>query len=297
MSKIEIRKLQIVGNRSFSISLPKWWVESKKLKAQDNVFIEPTNSNDLLIRTETISTLDNSVSINIGEIKNLSGFILLCYVNNIDLVKIHSKKFDAETIRKLNHALRHLDGYEITSESESLIEISFLFNDINISLDRIMRRMIYLTKLLIDSLQKNDKNSINDVENTIDRLYHLAKRIIFKSQIDSNVRSQNGIINQKDLFFIWDSFKKIENIADTLVKLVDIGINQKDCNLLQSLLDFIEKAWQNSKNSDALILKFSEIKILLKDSEKKDLLDAIYDLSSDILENQSYINMNSLYFK
>ena len=168
---MESRKIQLVGHRSYAISLPKEWIITNKLKNKDSLFIEQTDNNELIIKKNDSSSLEKKeIDISLEEITNINEFIVFCYVRNIDKIKIITKKTDYEKIVTIRNILKYLEGYDITHEDEKAIEISFLFNDININLNHIIRRMIYLLKFTITSLINQNKKNMEDTEITIDKL-------------------------------------------------------------------------------------------------------------------------------
>jgi len=86
-------------------------------------------------------------------------------------------------------------------KDERSIEISFLFNDINVNLNHIMHRMIYLLKFMTTSLINKDTQNIKDTEKSIDKLYHLSKRILFACMNSQKLRKENSIQSREDYSF------------------------------------------------------------------------------------------------
>jgi phosphate uptake regulator len=293
---MDSRKIQLVGNRSYAVSLPKDWVINNKLKNKDTVFIETTGNNELLIKgTHIHKSEKNEITINLEEIENINEFIVFCYVKNIDKIKILSKKAEYKKIIAIRQILGYLEGYDITSEDEKAIEISFLFNDINININHIMRRMVYLLKFMITSLMNKDKKNIEDTETAIDKLYHLSKRILFACMKSQKFRKENNIDNVEDLFFMKDIVKKIESIGDNINSMKEMNVQPKDIEKINEIIKILEIMFDRKKIDEAKVL-LSNLKITTKDKEVAYKISRIQELCKDAMENFMSIKFNNAYF-
>jgi phosphate uptake regulator len=292
---MDSRRIQRVGDRSYAISLPKDWITNNKLKNKDLLFIEQTNNNELIIRKSNFESLNKrEIVVNLEEITNIKEFIVFCYIRNVDKIKILTKKTNYEKNGSIRKTLHYLEGYDITYEDEKVIEISFLFNDININLNNIMHRMIYLLKFMTTSLINQDKN-IEDTEKSVDRLYHLSKRILFACITNQKLRLENKIKSREDLFFLKDIVKKIESIGDILYSMREMKITEKDNELINEIIKLFENML-DKKNIDEIKLGLSNIKILTKDKEVSYKSHRIQELCKDAMENFMSIQFNNTYF-
>jgi phosphate uptake regulator len=295
---METRKIQIVGNRSFAISLPKEWVISNSLKAKETVFIDRTSNNDLIIKAyNSVVKNQSELTIPINSVPDISGFLRLCYIKNIDRIVFTSIKFEISTIRKLKQVIKGFEGYDITSESQTKCEISFLFHEINVTVEKLLQRMIYILKVMLESIEKKDYEALEELEESEDRLFFLAQRILFRCQIDTSLRQDNNIDGLDNLLFMLNLFKKIENIGDRIQRLKDLECSKKDISLIKSYFDYIENAWKKKNESFVLIQKVKEQKIDIHDIEKNLIIKNLRRHVLDILDNISYIHMNKVFFK
>lgn len=293
---MESRRIQLVGNRSYALSLPKEWVINNKLKNKDSLFIEQTDNNELIIKkSDIISQEKKEIIIPLEEINNVNEFIVFCYVRNVDKIKIITKKVDYEKIVSIRNILSYLEGYDITHEDGKSIEISFLFNDININLNHIMRRMIYLLKFMTTSLINEDKKNMDTTETTIDKLYHLSKRMLFACINSQKLRKENNIKNREDLFFLKDIVKKIESIGDTIYSMRDMKIAQKDYDTINDIISVFESMLDKSKIDETKV-KLQNLKIVTKDKEVSYKIHRIQELCKDAMENFMSIKFNDTYF-
>ncbi len=293
---MESRKIQSVGGRSYALSLPKEWVIANKLKNKDNLFIEQTGNNELIIKKTDLELQEKKeITISLEELKNINEFIVFCYVRNIDKITILTKKSDYEKIITIRNILGYLEGYDITHEDEKSIKISFLFNDININLNHIMRRMIYLLKFTTTSLINHDKKSMEDTEISIDKLYHLSKRILFACMNSQKTRKENNVKSREDLFFLKDIMKKIESIGDNIYGMREMKITQKDHDTLNELISILETMLDKNKVDEAK-MRLTNIKIITNNKEIKHKIQRIQELCKDAMENFMSIKFNDSYF-
>ncbi|MBD3248927.1 hypothetical protein GF336_02670 [Candidatus Woesearchaeota archaeon] len=294
---MESRKIQLVGNRSYSVSLPKQWVISNKLKAKDNIFIDKNENNELIIKnTNNEKDNQNHISINLEDISNISEFIMFCYVKNIDQINILIKKQDYGQIRSIRKILTYLEGYDITSESEKNMTISFLFNDISVNIQKLLIRITYLLDLLLASLENKDSSTLDQTETSIDKLYHLSERILFSCINNRNLKKENTINHNEDIFFYKDIFKKLENIGDILVSLRKDTLSKEDINLIKKHVGFLSDLLVKKKSTTELKTTLNKMKISSSNGHIKSMIERINELCKDALESSISIEFNKSYF-
>lgn len=294
---MEARKIQVVGNRSYSVSLPKSWVTTNKLKAKDTIFIETLASNDLLVRSSDKSVyLPSELAFNIDDIVNIQEFLVFCYVKNIDNLKLFTKRMDFHKIAAIREVLKYLEGYDITNENERSIEISFLFKDVNVTISKIIRRMTYLLHLEYEAIRNKDYKTIDDTEIAIDRLYHLSKRIIFACMRNSKLRKENAIVSDEDLFFYKDIIKRLEKMGDEMVRLKDSPIHKEDLAWLERLIRFIQELLCGRKDATKMRGPFEKLKPYSEKKESNKVLASMYSLTRDLFQSKVSIEFNKRYF-
>jgi len=291
------RKIQLVGKRSYAITLPKSWIAENKLAPSDKLFIEKTANNELLIKSvKKISDKGSKVSIELSKIREIAGFLHFCYVKNIDTIVIHAKHFDIQSIRKIKQGVKHIEGYGITSETPTAVEVSFLYHDIDVRIERVMRRTLYLLKVMFESVKVKDYETLTEIEDSIDKLYLLAKRVLLRCQKNSQVRNDNDITGPEDVLFLWIIFKKMENIADSFERInKDDSITSTEAMYIDKMLKLIEKAIYRPSIAGELVLEIKEQ--VGKKTNRTRLIVYIYKEAIDILQNVDYIQMNKTFFK
>ena len=223
-------------------------------------------------------------------------FLRFCYMKNIDTVTIYGKHFDPASVREVKQAIKHIDGYGVTGETPTSMEVSFLYHDIDVRVERIVRRILYMLHVMIESLRVKDYETLDEIEDTVDGLYLLAKRVLLRCLNSSKVREDNQLHSNESVLFLWICFKKMENIADTLHDLRHTTLNTSEDQFIQTLIKLLEKAFYRPSISSELL---AEAKAVVKKNigaEKMCLFTIIHKEVIDILHNVDHIHLNDVFF-
>jgi len=220
------RRLQKIGS-SILVSLPKQWVDDHNLVKSSQVQIE---------------TLENSLSITVGEGRKLSKEIKIeyplsgeeniaanitgAYLLGYDIIKINGKSTisvkDREVIRE---SMRRLVGMEILEEDASNITGQFLLDETSINPKTIFKRMSSIALGMFDetlsTLTKSDSLNLQTIPNRddeINRQYFLLVRFIRSTMVD---RRLAGIFNLEniDILDYRIAGNILETAGDTIVDL------------------------------------------------------------------------------
>jgi len=289
---MDVRKIQLVGNRSYAVSLPKEWVLKNNLKQKDKVYITESSSNKLSIKLDSNQVQDKKqMEINLDNISHIPQFVVFCYVKNIDIVTFYWKKNNVSKVRKIKQVLNYLDGYDIIDESNGKIEIAFLFNDVNITLQKIIRRLMHLLKVMVNSCKEKDYQLVEETENSIDRLYHLSRRILFLCMKNNDARKENGIFHGEDIYFYSEIMKRLEQIGDQLYMLKDQKTSKEELDIVYNYILDIEKMFISKKE----LVPVKNYYENSKNSKLVNICNRITELSEDIFENLVAIEFDKNY--
>ncbi len=261
---MEHRRIQLVGKRSYAISLPKEWIIEKKLKQKDVLYIEETSEKDLLIKASQTLRNENNIQIPISEITDMFLFLDYCFTREIhSLAIISSKPFSLEQIRIIKKTLRKFEGFEIIEEEEKKVTLEFLFGETQVKFQQIIRRMFFTLEMELQCLEKKNKKTLDELEDNIDKLYTLAKKILFLSSKNSIYRLKNEITSIEDILFLRIFISKIENISDIIIDFYDELVTPKNIMLLNKWLSMCRDLWSKKKKftHNDIMSFFAESKI------------------------------------
>ena len=209
------------------VSLPKQWVDAHNLVKSSQVQIE---------------TLENSLSITVGEGRKLSKEIEIeyplpneeniaanitgAYLLGYDTIKIKGKSTisvkDREIIRE---SMRRLVGMEILDEDASNIDGQFLLDETSLNPKKIFKRMSSIALGMFDetlsTLTTGDSTNLQTIPNRddeINRQYFLLVRFIRSTMVD---RRLAGIFNLEniDILDYRIAGNILETAGDTIVDL------------------------------------------------------------------------------
>ncbi len=288
---METRKLQVVGSRSFSLSLPKQWVTDNKLKNHDAIYIQRTPNNELVLssqkQTSSSETITRSADGICGE------FLVFCYTKNKDKVIFKANPLSYAHKRDIRQVLEYLEGYEITSETDAQIEVSFVFKEMQVLTPVIVKRMLYLIKLQSQALISNDEKTLMDAEMSLNRLFYLGTRVLFRCMTDAKARSENEITSEEEIFFQQQLLKRLEHIGDRILRCTEV--KPADRKQMIPLLAFVESVLLQKLSAIPDLKKsYDALKITAKDPTGNFHLHKLLDLCKDIFDVKLSIYLNSV---
>lgn len=285
------RRIQIVGNRSFAVSLPKKWVIDNNLHKTKNVVIQELQNN-LILSTNNYKKKDLVQEINVEKTNLVPSMILLCYVKGVSelTLKFPDKYAYLDSKTQINKILSYLDGFKITDEIENKIIISSLYNKSDIKLNKLAKRTTAILSQMVDCLVNNQIETKNILEKEMDSLYHLSKRTLYFCSIDTQTKEDNNVFDLEEIFLLRLIFKRLENIADIMER-----ITKKDKTKLSELkiiIKYLENIFIfNKKITYEKIDELSNKQFRCDDSKK------IQNLTLDILNNFLLIELNKQIFQ
>ena len=279
------RKIQIVGNRSYAVSLPKKWVVKNNLEKKEVNIIE--KEGDLILSSKKIQKNSENKDILVEDLELIPSILLLCYSRAISKVKlIFKNKGDYLSAKPIVlEILSHLEGFKVINDNNNNnnITISESYEKANISIHDLAKRMVIILNNMVDCILNNNSKTKKVLENESDSLYHFSKRTLYNYSNDSILQ-----IDIEEIFLWRLIFKKLENIGDILEKTTkESYIKENIQEVLNKLNDFIILQKK---------IRISEIQ-KIKEKEFKNLNNnKIKELVIDILNNLLLIDLNKAYF-
>lgn len=232
------RKLQFAGNSSYVLTLPKKWIISQNLD---------TNNSEVLIEELSDSTIritpsDNYKNKELNEkyiIKvdknsdpeEIVRMILGAYLASYNQIEITTKKSTKIIPIKVSIATEEiigkLWGSEIIAQTSDTIVIQDALDPSLMKLKECIEKAWFTAKNMLEQSFKaifnQDKNAMKIVinsENTLDKLYYLALRQLYKASSNYLFASNIGI-RTSEIIDYHHLAKNIERIGDHCVQLVE----------------------------------------------------------------------------
>lgn len=283
------RKIQVVGNRTYAISLPKRWVQINKLEKNNEVHILE-KGDTLIINPTKKKEYQELKNVDIEEINLTQSIILLAYTKGIKKLNLNFKTKDNYLSAKplILEILSYLEGYKIINESNNQVLITDSYIEYNIYVRDIAKRMCIIINDMRDCILNGKKETKHILEKESDSLYHFSKRILYLCCINSEFMEKNQIQDMEEIFLWRLIFKKLENISDVLEKTGKKHMYNEEISLIFNSLN------------DVLIfnkkLNVNKITELKKINLSQPSHIRIKELIIDILNNLLLIRLNKEVF-
>ena len=265
--KVENRKLQTTGGSTYTVSLPKQWVEEIGLKTGDDVAIEDRGSSLLLSppnlrkknATEALIEVEPDESGDSMKRKILS--LYLAGFNKITIRaanRLQSKHRSA--IKEL--ARNKLVGTEIISESIEEISLQTLlsYSDLSVkdSLNRMYRVTTSMQENAIAALEETDKELAEDVielDEEVDRFQMYLIRAVKASIDNPSLLPEMGLESEKEGLSYRLVSRNVERAADHAAHIaehvleMEKPIEEDLLKLYKELNDLSEEVFKKSLDS------------------------------------------------
>ncbi len=230
MNDVELRKLQMTGGASYTVSLPKDWVKEQGLKVGDVVAVLPRSDSSLtLLPHEKMSVAEDknaevTVTPQKGQDKEqILRTVIAQYLAGYDVIKVTfpgTAKPDHRTY--LREAARKMFvGSEIIEESKDELIVQCMSSYAGLPTPRVISRMSLIAKLMlrdaIESLKSRDIALSEEVvrrDEEIDRFYLFIIRQLTMAVLSGSLILEIGLSDPRDCLVYRVLSKSLERIAD-----------------------------------------------------------------------------------
>src|SRR5215471_21758135 len=258
MSKeVELRKLQMTGGASYTVSLPKDWVKEQGLKVGDVVAVLPRSDSSLtLVPHEKMpSTNEKAAEVTLTPSKDQAKEEILRvfvaqYLAGYDVVRIRfpaSAKPDLRTYLR-EAARRMFVGSEIIEESKDELIVQCLSSYGDLPAPKVISRMSLIAKLMlrdaVESLKGRDPAMAEEIvrrDEEIDRFYLFIIRQLTMAVLNRSLILEIGLADPRDCLVYRVVSKSLERIADHATTIAKMS-TAIDSPLPPRLVDEVSKA-------------------------------------------------------
>lgn len=231
---VEVRRaVQLTGGSSFTVTLPKEWVERMGLSKGSQVIISPAEDGGLYIYPDKpFSRRPSLVEIMLTE--DLSQLLVGAYLYGYDTIKIVSKTPITDTwLEMIRRVVRGLAGAEIVDESDESVEVQIVLNEETVAPEKLLRRQYNLVMGMVEyavNAVLMDDSSLARVAVTrdeeVDRLYFTLVRVLRSALVDPALakRLNTSPLNLLDLRV---AAKFIEDAGDQAAEMAKEKLRNK----------------------------------------------------------------------
>lgn len=219
------RKIQLVAGSTYSVSLPKEWVRRNGLKEGKEIHFNENGDGSLsFFLSEFNKNRPSKLSFDIDQYTDgIDQLLFATYYSGISEILLDSKNGISKDDRKAIHnTITKMSGTEIKYEDSNKVEIKCFLDESKVNIKQILYRICLILEMTIQSTTDNSTLAqASKSEEEIDRLYHLAVKIITLSLLDSKILNSSGIKNSVLIPAYFLIFKKLENIGDSTLLLTE----------------------------------------------------------------------------
>ncbi len=239
------RKVQFTGGSTYTVSLPKKWVESLGLEKGDELEFIGYSGNAILRPAGRSKGLAET-KINLGK-EILSRAILSRYLSGYGTIRIESAgKIPSEVKKQIKKMTGRLMGLQIVEETAYEITIQDILNPQELDLKKAIKRAYAIAasmqKDAVEALREKDRALAEEIiqrDEEVDRLYFLAVR-----QLRSALSNPALGITPVECLDYRLLVKSIEELADSCCNIARkaIGTNKRyDLSQISELVHSIHE--------------------------------------------------------
>ncbi len=254
---LELRRLQMTGGSSYTVSLPKAWVTGQGLKMGDIVAILPRSDSSLVVLPHQKMSInqDRAAEVALSPSKDedqeqILRTVVAQYLAGYDVIRVRfstSAKPDLRTF--LRESLRKMFvGSEIIEESTEELMVQCLSSYGDLAAPKVISRMSLIAKLMlrdaIESLKRRDPAFSEEIirrDEEVDRFYLFTIRQLTMAVLNRSMIQEIGLSDPRDCLVYRLVSKSLERIADHASTIAKMSTNIEN-TLPQHLLAEISKA-------------------------------------------------------
>ncbi len=267
-NKSETRKLQVTGGSTYTISLPKKWVEEFDLDSGDEMVVEEKSSSLMLSPVGLREGESSQTTIKIESEQGLDTIkrkIISLYLAGYDKIEIGSSndRISGEIREGIKELVRKkLAGTEIISESIEKMTLQVLLNYSQLSAKGALRRMYRIAISMQENVLKALKQGnvalaeeIVELDDEIDRFQMYLNRQIKIAVTDYSLLEETGLKNHSRCMSYKLVSKHVERIADHMTLIaenivkMENPVKKETFETIEDLSSISVKVFEKSMNS------------------------------------------------
>ncbi|RLE63322.1 MAG: hypothetical protein DRJ49_05775 [Thermoprotei archaeon] len=247
------RKIQITGRTTYTVSLPKDWVNRNKLEKGSEVMILDRGDRLEVVLAKPMKFCTepklNKVTLEVtpDEISSIERLLIAYYEAGYDIIEIVQNPVLSEELRNsMRRILLRLSGLEVVEEAANHMILQSIVDASYIPISRTLDRMETLVGSMLDDLTRyfelTDKeilNSIVERDNELDKFYFFLSKQIALAIKREEILERIGI-EDPVLTITYKSYGKcLEEMGDAIVSMARYLL--KACNSVdQHIVKLIE---------------------------------------------------------
>ena len=266
----DVRRLQLTGGATYTLSLPKPWISANNLASRDSIRIDWRPSGELMLSPlEDSEERRTEITINLGGLPKgaLYDHLMGAYISGVQEILIKGKvTLNRKTRNEIRRFLRSTRGFEIGEEDDYSTRLISLLNTGELPLSASLNRMYLLLSSLVrdvvEALQGADSELISDHderERELDGLQYIIESQVGSMLSSSQIVKSLGISRKQGVEYanLARSLERMMDHADQIAKLTmdsasipKLSIQKMPLSALPIWLDSIKTLMINLRQRD-----------------------------------------------
>ena len=266
----DVRRLQLTGGATYTLSLPKPWVSANNLASRDSIRIDWRSSGELMLSPlEDSEERRTEITINLGGLPKgaLYDHLMGAYISGVQEILVKGKvPLKRKTRNEIRRFLLSTRGFEIGEEAGYSTRLISLLNTgelpLSASLNRMYLLLSSLVRDIVEALQGADSELISDHderEREVDGLQYLIERQVGSMLSSSQIVKSLGISRKQGVEYanLARSLERMMDHADQIAKLTmdsasipKLSIQKMPLSALPMWLDSIKTLMINLRQRD-----------------------------------------------
>ena len=229
---IDVRKVQLTGGSTYTLSLPKPWADEMSLSPRDSIRVDWRPSGALrLTPIDLLDYQERRVAIDAGGLPkdSLHDHLMGAYLSGVDKIRIRFAPERAREFRKqIRRFLRNTRGFEIMEETDSSVELICLISaaemPLSASINRMYLQLTSLVRDIISVLEGDDIELLSDAEereSEVDALLYLVERQVCVA-LDSHLVATSLKLGRNQAVEHSNLARSLERMMDHALQMAEL---------------------------------------------------------------------------
>ncbi|WP_122088500.1 phosphate uptake regulator PhoU [Halalkalicoccus subterraneus] len=226
---MEVRKVQITGGSTYTVSLPKEWATATGIEAGSTLAFYPEGDSLVAAPSESGGDSETVLAAEGVTPQELESRLVTLYINGFEEIVVESEPIETAQRRAVRNTATELVGFEVSAETEDRIVLRDFLDSSELSLhDTVMQMRLLALSMLEDvteGLLSEEPDSLGEVaarDDDVDRLWYVTSRL-FRSVLRDPRAAAAIDLDRETCFDYRTCARQIERIADHTVKIASHG--------------------------------------------------------------------------
>ena len=253
----DVRKVQLTGGSTYTLSLPKPWVDEMDLSPRDGIRVDWRPSGALrLTPLEMLQRQEKIVTVHAEKLPNdsLHDHLMGAYLSGVDHIRIFYSEKQVRLFQKqIRRFLRNTRGFETMNESEGRIDLICLISAAEMpliaSINRMYSQLTSVVRDIISVASGDDAEILADIderESEVDALLHLVERQV-SIALDSHLVASSLKLTRNQAVEHSNLARSLERMMDHANQMGHLMLESNESKINIDLSPFLQlRTWQEA---------------------------------------------------